>query len=259
MKGLRSACLCGVAALTSCRPAVVAHEQAEREANRIVVSLHRAGITARKRSNGTERPPRFDVLVPSALLAQALETLELHDLPRPEVRPSRDLFSEAEFVPSTLHEHVKRMVGTEGDLTQALRGWPGVSDVRVVVSWPRDPRPGQEAGMARAAVLIVVEDASAAPLLEDIERFVRSKLPVTSPAEVFVRVVQPASTSDPTQRAISGSPSPPRLKTGDGEDTVDSGSRGVLARTVSGGLGGVVGVGALVVYMRYRRRIMEPL
>ena len=80
----------------------VAHHQAEREANRMLVLLRQAGLAARKTKSEGTRALRFDVRVPADVEGEALAVLETHDLPRAAVFGTREALGEGGVIPTPL-------------------------------------------------------------------------------------------------------------------------------------------------------------
>jgi type III secretion protein J len=171
-----------------CHGTVIAHDQPEREANRIVVVLRRAGVHAHK----ARAEDGFRVSVPAVQMTAALEVLEHHNLPRPVPRGTGEVFADGEWLPSRSQQRAKEVVGIEGDLDRALWGLPGVRDVRVAVSLRKGDEVSGRPPRSKAAVFVVA-DASTPDrqdgLRQDILRFVRSKLPAAASEDVFVRVL----------------------------------------------------------------------
>ncbi len=177
---------------SACAQETIAHQQEERQANRILVLLQRSGLEARKMKDESSRDLRFNISVPGSELSAALEVLERHNLPERPRAGTREIFEGGGMIPTGEQERAKRVVGVEGDIVNALRQIPRVVSVEAAVSIPEDdplrdetverPRP------KASVILVYMRDGSGAPPAsrEEIQRHVQAKLPEIRAAEVDV-------------------------------------------------------------------------
>lgn len=184
MRGIRSAALPLLLALTSaCAQETIAHQQEEREANRILVLLRQSGIEPQKLKDEESRELRFNILVAQDKAADALAVLEAHDLPKTDRPDTAAMFQESGMIPTTEQERAKRVVGVEGDIVNALRKVPRVVSVEAAVSIPPDDPlrdVTEERPKPKASVIVVYQpDDSGTPPLspDDVQKFVQAKLP----------------------------------------------------------------------------------
>ena len=182
--------------LNGCAEETVAHQQMERQANRILVLLKNEGLDPNKVKDDSSRDLRFKVLVPQDQAASALSVLEKHNLPETPKPSTADMFESGGMIPTTEQERAKRVVGVEGDIVNALRSVPRVIDVQAGVSIPED-NPLRDVNEARprpkAAVIVVFDpDERGAPPMTSAEfqQFVQAKLPDLRSSEVSVQLVR---------------------------------------------------------------------
>ncbi len=193
----------------ACAQETVAHQQVERQANRILVILREEGIEAAKVTDETSRDLRFKVLVPAADFARSLDVLEEHNMPETPRTTTGDVFGSGGMIPTSQQERAKQIVGIEGDIVNALRKVPRVVEVEAAVSVP-EPDPLRDVTEARpkpkASVLVVYRpDESRLPPIsrEEVQKFVQAKLPEITSKEVSVLLMaqdsqsQPAPTDEP--------------------------------------------------------------
>lgn len=180
---------------SGCAQETIAHQQEEREANRIVVLLKQSGLEPTKLKDEESRELRFNVLVPQEQSADALSVLESHNLPKAPQPDTAAMFSEGGMIPTTQQELSKRIVGIEGDLVNALRALPRVVSVEVAVSIPpEDPLRDvtEERPKPKASVIIVYrKDGAEGPPLNapEVQQFVQAKLPELKTAGVSVMLM----------------------------------------------------------------------
>lgn len=169
--------------LVGCAQETIAHQQVEREANRILVLLRQSNIEAQKLKDPEARELVFDVMVSQADAAAALSVLEAHDLPHTERVDTATMFQESSMIPTTEQERAKRVVGVEGDIVNALRKVPRVISVEAAVSIPpEDPLRDvtEERPKPKASVIVVyqADDTGTPPMSpEEVQQFVQAKLP----------------------------------------------------------------------------------
>lgn len=186
--GVRRAAAAGSVLLLSllaagCAQETIAHQQEEREANRILVLLRQGGMEPAKLKDEESRELRFNIMVPQDQAATALALLEAHDLPKTPRPDTAAMFQEGGMIPTTEQERAKRIVGVEGDIVNSLRKVPRVVSVEAAVSIPPDDPlrdPTEERPKPKASVIVVYQpDDSGTPPIsaEDVQKFVQAKLP----------------------------------------------------------------------------------
>lgn len=97
--GVRRAAAAGSVLLLSllaagCAQETIAHQQEEREANRILVLLRQGGMEPAKLKDEESRELRFNIMVPQDQAATALALLEAHDLPKTPRPDTAAMFQE---------------------------------------------------------------------------------------------------------------------------------------------------------------------
>ncbi|MEO1234467.1 MAG: hypothetical protein AAFZ18_36800 [Myxococcota bacterium] len=194
-------------ALVGCAQETIAHQQEERQANRILVLLKGTGIEAQKLRSEGSRELRFDVAVSGGDAATALVVLEKHNLPETQRPGTAESFGGGGMIPTAEQERAKRIVGVEGDIVNSLRQIPRVISVEAAVSIPEDDplRPENvERPKPKASVIVVyLDDGSSTPpvSVEEVQRHVQAKLPEMKSREVNVLLLpsggeKPSSAGD---------------------------------------------------------------
>ncbi len=185
-----------------CAQETIAHQQEEREANRIVKLLKDRGMEAVKLKDEESRELRFNVLVPKSDEHQALRILEEFNLPeKPKVDTANIVQSSSSMIPTQEQERSKRVVGVEGDIVNALRRVPRVTDVQAAVSIPADDPlrdPNEERPKPKASVLVVYRpDGQEGPPIsvEQVQQWVFAKLPEIKSGEVSVLLLPQGAAS----------------------------------------------------------------
>lgn len=215
MRGIRAAAVIFSLALCSaCAQETVAHQQVEREANKILVLLRQAGIEPTKMKDEESRELRFNVLVPQDQVASALSVLESNNLPKTDRPDTAAMFQESGMIPTTEQERAKRIVGVEGDIVNSLREVPRVVRVEAAVSIPPDDPlrdVTEERPKPKASVIVVYQpDATGTPPLaaEDVQKFVQAKLPEIRTTQVNVLLIPsteaPSENGNGTAGTVSG-------------------------------------------------------
>ena len=156
---MRSA-LCGlllVGTVGGCK-ADIEHGLDERQANRSMLLLDEAGISADKTE---EDRGTFVLAVPRADAARAVSVLAAHDLPRPAQKGIAETFASGSLLPSPIEEQARLLAATAAELERTLEGLPGVLSARVHLAAPAPgPLPGLETsakGRTTASVLVKVD------------------------------------------------------------------------------------------------------
>ncbi|MEO1336439.1 MAG: hypothetical protein AAFV29_12385, partial [Myxococcota bacterium] len=204
------ALLVAAGVLSGCAQETVAHQQQERQANKIVFLLKKDGLQPVKQKDEESRDLRFNVMVPQDEFNRALSILEQHNLPETPRPDTAEMFQNGGMIPTTEQQRAKRIVGIEGDIVNALRRVPRVIDVQAAVAIPEsDPlRDVNEARPRPKASIIVIfdPDENGAPPMsaKEFQQFVQAKLPELRSSEVTVQMVR--------------SPSAPK-RTAGGDDT----------------------------------------
>ena len=100
------------------------------EANRVMVSLDRAGVDTSKETDPVS-DNRYRVLVPRDDAARAVEALRDDELPSRETPGVLDALGKSSLVPSSALEHAQYITGLSGDLERTLMDVDGVVSARV--------------------------------------------------------------------------------------------------------------------------------
>jgi type III secretory pathway lipoprotein EscJ len=183
------------ASAAACAREPVAHQQLEREANRIVSLLIEAGIEeARSVKDEASRELRFNVEVPKDERGKALKILEQYNLPKPAADDTNSVFREGGLIPTNEQLRAKREVGIRGDIINAISKIPRVIDVQAEVSIPED-NPLRDVNEAKprpkaSVLLLYLEDGDKSPplMVEDVQKFVQAALPEIKSTEVSVNM-----------------------------------------------------------------------
>ena len=183
------------AVFAGCAQETVAHQQVERNANRILVLLGNAGITAEKLKDEDSRDLKFNVVVPRDESQTALSILERYNLPEAPLEGTSAMFKEGGMIPTNTQERAKREVGVSGDIVNGLRRIDRVVDVSALVSIPED-NPLRDVNEAKpkpkASVIIsYLPDSDNSPpvTVANIQSFVQAALPEMKSAEVSVQMI----------------------------------------------------------------------
>lgn len=175
----------------ACAQETIAHQQTERDANRIVKLLKDRGLDATKLKDEESRELRFNVTVPQDVGHDALRILDEYNLPDSQATESKDLL-EGGMIPTPEQQLLKKTVALRGDIINALRDLPRVVDVKVVASIPQDNPlrdPTSEPPRPKVSVIVVYQpDSAGAPPLtqEDVQRFAFAAVPDIKSGEVSV-------------------------------------------------------------------------
>lgn len=178
-----------------CAQETIAHQQPERQANRILVLLRGSGIEAQKVRDEDSRDLRFNVTVSGSDSAVALSVLERHNLPEKQRTGTAESFGSGGMIPTAEQERAKRIVGVEGDIVNSLRQIPRVVSVEAAVSIPEDDplrSETEERPRPKASVILVyLRDTSGTPpvSVEEVQRHVQAKLPELKSVEVNVLLI----------------------------------------------------------------------
>jgi type III secretion protein J len=182
-----------------CAQETIAHQQVERNANRILVLLGQAGITAEKLKDEDSRDLRFNVIVPKAESQSALGILERHNLPESPLEGTSAMFKEGGMIPTNTQERAKREVGVSGDIINGLRRIDRVVEVSALVSIPeenplRDVNEAKPKPKASVIITYLPDNDNAPPVtVANVQSFIQAALPELKSAEVFVQMIPVAS------------------------------------------------------------------
>lgn len=181
-----------------CAKEPVAQMLSEYEANEILVILDDAGIAAEKTRNIASRDPAFDVIVAKSDGNAAYRILKDENLPRQKQLGLDKTLGEGGLIPTAEAEMAKHKIGVQGDIVNKLRSLPGVIDVQVEVSIPKDD-PLRDVNEAKerpkASVIIVYKPTSEneVPIpVEAVQNFVQSSLPALKRTDVAVHMMPKA-------------------------------------------------------------------
>lgn len=136
----------------------------EDDANRVIVSLERAGVDAQKEADPTTEG-RFRVLVLRDDAARAVSALREDDLPPRQTTGVLDAMGKSSLVPSAAVEHAQYAAGLAGDLERTLATVDGVVSARVHVSLPPSD-PFGDAPKTKATASVLVKYRGATPPIE---------------------------------------------------------------------------------------------
>jgi type III secretion system YscJ/HrcJ family lipoprotein len=198
---------------TACKTETIAHQQLEREANKIINLLMANGIddVSKVKDEGS-RELRFNVMVPETHKQKALQILELHNLPKMSADDTDAMFKEGGMIPTNEQQRAKREVGIRGDIINSLRSVPRVVDVQAVVTLPEDSPlrdPNEAKPRPKASVILTyLEDGDKAPPIdvEGVQRFVQASLPEVKSTEISVNMFPSGNIHDPGKEAGGGGP-----------------------------------------------------
>ncbi len=191
----RIAVPCLMVFVAGCAQETIAHQQVEREANRMLVLLMKSGVEAEKLKDEDARDLVFNILVPKEDAGNALAILEAADLPKTDRIDTAAMFEDSGLIPTTEQERAKRVVGVEGDIVNALRKVPRVISVEAAVSIPaEDPLRDvtEERPKPKASVIIIYKaDSTGTPPMgpAEVQKFVQAKLPELRSASVNVLLI----------------------------------------------------------------------
>jgi type III secretion system YscJ/HrcJ family lipoprotein len=198
---------------TACKQETIAHQQIEREANKIVNLLMTSGIgDVTKVKDEGSRELRFNVIVPEGEKQKALQILELHNLPKNAADDTSAMFKEGGMIPTNEQQRAKREVGIRGDIINSLRAVPRVVDVQAVVTMPEDSPlrdPNDPKPKPKASVIVTyLEDGDKAPPIdvEGVQRFVQASLPEIKSTEISVNMFPTGNIHDPGKDASGSAP-----------------------------------------------------
>jgi len=201
----------GALLASACAQETIAHQQSEREANRIVKLLRDVGMDADKIKDPESREIRFNIVVPKDAAHEALRILEDHNLPETPKPDTAEIFREGGMIPTSEQERAKRVVGIEGDIVNGLRQLPRVVDVVAAVSIPQDDPlrdVNEEKPKPKISVMVVYQPEGPEGLppitVEDVQKFVYAKVSDMKVPEVSVLLIPNRNTSKSEAGSVAG-------------------------------------------------------
>jgi type III secretion protein J len=191
-------CLWIALALLAGCSAAIEHNLDERQANEVVTSLERAGISASK-SRDENNGDAFAVSVAKADVVRAIELLRSLALPRGKRAGFGEVYKQASLLPTPTEERARYTEALAGEIGRTLEAVDGVLQARVHLVLP-EPDPlaldGKPRVAAQAAVLLKTRAGRPAAISEsDVRRLVAGSAPGldgAAVAVVFTSAAEPA-------------------------------------------------------------------
>ncbi|NVJ93487.1 MAG: type III secretion inner membrane ring lipoprotein SctJ [Methylocystaceae bacterium] len=143
-------CLIALFVLVGCRN-VVYEKLTEHEANEIVVTLLRKGISAEKMIS----EEGYFVTVPTDQFERSLDILRVVGLPNRSNSDLLDIFGDSSLISSPVAEKAKYVHGVSNEISNSLRKIEGVVDASVHISMGTTKKIGKPAVDSKASVFIV--------------------------------------------------------------------------------------------------------
>lgn len=180
----------------------------ERDANEIIVLLASKGIDAQKAQAvttgvGATGEPKWDIMVPSSRITEALAILNQAGLPRVKGTSLLDLFGSQGLVPSDMQDKIRYQEGLSAQLATTIRKMDGIIDANVQITFPQE---GEEEKQLTASVYVKhrgILDNPNSLAITKIKRLVASALPGLTPENVTViadRALLADISLEPTQQ-----------------------------------------------------------
>jgi type III secretion protein J len=202
------------------------HGLDERQANEVVATLDRSGVSADKAPD--EGPGSFKVLVPRAEAAQAFLVLESHGLPRRNAKGVGEAFAEKGLLPSHTAERARLAASLAVDLERTLEALPGVAAARVHLALPDDDPLGAATDHPRPTASVLLRARGRLSTTDvEVRRLVAGAVEGMQPADVGVVIAE----------ALDDAPAPSLVDVG--PIKVARGSR-TLALAIAGGTLGLI-------------------
>jgi type III secretion protein J len=175
--------------------AAIEHNLDETQANEVMTSLERAGISASK-SRDESNGDTFAVSVGKADVVRALELLRSLGLPRGQRAGFGEVYKQSSLLPTPTEERARYLEALSGEIGKTLETVEGVAHARVHLVLP-EPDPlaveGKPRVAAQAAVLLKTHPGRPLPISEsDVRKLVAGSVPGLDPAAVAV-VFTPAT------------------------------------------------------------------
>jgi type III secretion protein J len=182
-------CLWIVVALLAGCSAAIEHNLDERQANEVVTSLERAGISTSK-TRDENNGDAFAVSVAKADVVRAIELLRSLGLPRGQRTGLGEAYKQPSLLPTPTEERARYTDALAGEIAKTLETVDGVAQARVHLVLP-EPDPlaldGKPRVAAQAAVLLKTRPGRPAAISEaDVRRLVAGSAPGLDGAVVAV-------------------------------------------------------------------------
>jgi type III secretion protein J len=192
-------CLWIVVALLAGCSAAIEHNLDERQANEVVTSLERAGISASK-SRDEANGDAFAVSVAKAEVVRAMELLRSLGLPRGKRAGFGEVYKQSSLLPTPTEDRARYTQALAGEIGKTLETVDGVAQARVHLVLP-EPDPlaldGKPRVTAQAAVLLKTRAGRPAAISEsDVRKLVAGSAPGLDGAAVAV-VFTPVAEPEP--------------------------------------------------------------
>jgi type III secretion protein J len=167
----------------------VAGSLEEAQANRVLVTLDRAGVGSDKEPDPTTEG-RYRVVVSRDDVPRAMAALRDEDLPAEAAPGLLEAMGKGAIMPSQIVEHAQFVAGLAGELERTLASIDGVLAARVHLSLPLS-EPLSDAPRPKATASVLLKHRGAIPPIEGgaIKRLVAGAAPALSPEEVAVVLV----------------------------------------------------------------------
>lgn len=168
------------------------------QADRIVLTLARAGIEAQKESDSAT-DGKVAVTVAHDDATRALAVLADEGLPAPAARAGVDALGKDELVPSVDAERAKLAAALSAELEKSLESIDGVLRARVHLNLPdADPLRDGVPPKSSASVLLTTRPGPSPIAIDAVQKLVAAGSPSLAPQDVAVVVVPRAVSSRPT-------------------------------------------------------------
>lgn len=227
----------------------ILHDVDEATANEVLATLERRGVEGDKARTVQGSTSTYTVTVPRGEAAEAWKILRSENLPRPQQAGLGEVFGKTGLVPTATQERALMHHALSGELARTLQSVDGVLEARVHLVLPsRDPLSPPDTPVSRAKASVLLRLGGEAPLKrEAIQRLVAGSVKDLEPERVSVVLVH-ASAGAPAAAAA-----PLRSV---GPFTVAAGDRAALVATLVAGLVLVALLGAGVIVLVRRNRVL---
>lgn len=175
------------------------NNMSERDANEVLASLDRAGISANKQPG---KEGAVNLLVAQGDVARAVERLETEGLPRERRASMGDVFRKEGLISSPLEERARYLWALSQELSETLAQIDGVLTARVHVVLP-ERSTGGEPGLPSSAAVFVKHrrEVDLSGHLPELKRLVASSIPGLSIEKVNVVLMPSASVAGMNEAA----------------------------------------------------------
>jgi type III secretion protein J len=206
----------------------ILHDLDEPQANTVLATLQKHGVTADKQRVASGSKATYTVAVPRGDAPRAWQLLRQHNLPRAKQAGLGEVFgAKQSLVPSSAEQRALLRHALAGEITRTLQSVHGVREARVHVVLPRrDPlaSPDSPKPRPRAAVLLKVAGAPSISK-DDIRKLVAGGVEGLAKKDVEVVIA--------TSKAANETAAPAAVATASvGPFQVAAGSRGGLLATL---------------------------